>query len=176
MPLRKLFWILSAFTIAFLILQVLGYSVLEVIVSLLLMDIAVVEISRQEDRHRMENQLKPELLTRIGNVEKLCSNIMSSINALPTIEHFYQVAEDTIYEHKARLKEEIKEDLDRLAKRAIEIENRLYDMKKAVAMGIESLDNRLRAMETGNWTFSSEEVKVVSPVSKEIDYGENDIE
>lgn len=185
MPLRKLFWILSALTVVFLGLQVLGYGVLEIIISLLILDIAVVEISRQEEGHKMETQLKPELLARIGNVEKLCSNMMSSISALPTMEHMYHTAEEMMLEHKARIKDEIKEDLDRLAKKAVDIENRLFDMRKTVAAGIGSIDDRLRAMETGRWTVSSEaaeedagseDVETVAPASEEVVYGENVME
>jgi len=183
MPLRKLFWALSGITMAFLALQVLGFRVLEIIISLLIIDVAVVEISRQEESRRIESRLKPELMARIGNVEKLCSNLLSSINALPTVEHFYLIAERKKGEHGARLKEEIKGDLDRLAKKAVDIENRLFEMKKTVASGIGGIDNRLRSLETGKWTFESadesedetesSEEKQESPVLEEVVYGES---
>lgn len=181
MPLRKLFWVLSGTTVAFLALQALGYGVLEALIALLLLDIAVVEIGRQEDGHRIENHLKPELMARIGNVEKLCSNMLSSISALPTAEHFYRIAEQKIGEHGAMLKNEIKEDLDRLAKKAVDIENRLYDMRRTVASGIGSIDDRLRAMETGRWTVNTEETKAGpeetgAPASEEAVYGGNVME
>lgn len=183
MPLRKIFWVLTALTLTFLVLQVMGYSMLEVIISLLIIDLAVVEISRQEQGHQMENVLKPELLARISNVEKLCSNMMASIGALPTIEHFYHLAEERISEHRAILKNEIKDDLDRLAKKAIDIENRLFEMKRSVSTGIGNLNERLRALETGNWTVSSEEPKTdaeeaetAAPASEEVVYGENVVE
>ncbi len=185
MPLRKLFWVLSALTIASLVLQVLGFSVLEVVAALLLIDVAVVELSRQEDKHLMEEQLKPELITRIGNVEKLCSNMLCSINALPTLEHMCHVAEDMMIEHKAKIKDEIKEDIDRLAKKAVDIENRLFEMKKTVASGIGGIDDRLRAMETGKWVIESEDEKEEvetgdekpeQPSSEYMVYGENVIE
>jgi len=149
MPLRKLFWFLSAVIIALFIIQIFGYSLIEAIIALLLLDIIVVELDRQEDRRLMEDRLKPELMARVGNVEKLCSNILSSINALPSVEHFCQIAEQKIGEHGARLREEIKDDLDRLAKKAVDIENRLFDVKRIFASGICGIDERLRAMETG---------------------------
>lgn len=188
MPIRKLFWFLSAAIIALFIIQVAGYfNAVEIIIALLLLDIAVVELGRQEDRRHIEDHVKPELITRVCNVEKLCSNMLSSINALPTIEHFYQIAEQKIGEHGARLREEIKDDMDRLARKAIEIENRLFEMKRTVAGGITGIDERLRALETGKWTFSSgdepeeEEVEaggksLESPVMEEVVYGENVIE
>ena len=181
MPFRKLFWGLSALLIAFIALQVLGYSVLDIIIALFLLDIVIVEISRQKDKNYMDSQLKPELLARIGNVEKLCSNILCSINAMPTIEHFCNVAEGRIEEHGTRLKEDIKDDLDRLAKKALDIENRLFEFRKSVTSGIENLDDRLRSLETGKWTVSSddeaeeveiEEEKAESPVLEEVVYGE----
>jgi hypothetical protein len=179
MPLRRLFWVLSALTIAFLVLQVLGFGVLEVIVALLLVNIAVVELSRQEDKHLMEEQMKPEIITRIGNVEKLCSNMLSSIGALPTLEHMYHVAEEMMIGHKAKIKDEIKEDIDRLARKAVDIENRLFEMKKTVASGIGGIDDRLRAMETGKWTITGldeDEEKPEQPASEYIIYGENVID
>lgn len=181
MPLRKLFWVLSGTTVAFLALQVLGYAVLDAIIALLIMDAIVVELGRQEDRRAVESQLKPELIARVGNVEKLCSNMLSSINTLPTMEHFYQIAEQKMGEHGTRLREEIKDDLDRLAKKAIDIENRLFDMKRNLASGIGGIDDRLRAIETGKWTIESadesgddtetEDEKQESPVLEEVAYG-----
>ncbi len=185
---RKLFWFLSAVIIALFIIQALGYfNAIEIIIALLLLDIAVVEISRQEDRRHIEEHVKPELITRVCNVEKLCSNMLSSINALPTIEHFYQIAEQKIGEHGARLREEIKDDMDRLARKAIDIENKLFDMKKTITGGIIGIDDRLRAIETGKWTVGSddeteeEEVetggkKFESPILEEVVYGENVME
>ncbi|MFZ3077258.1 MAG: hypothetical protein WA139_02285 [Candidatus Aenigmatarchaeota archaeon] len=186
MPMRKLFWLLSAAIIALFIIQTLGYfSATEIIIALLLLDVAVVEFSRQEDKHAVETQLKPELIARVGNVEKLCTNMLSSINALPTVEHFYQIAEQKIGEHGASLREEIKDDLDRLAKKAVDIENRLFEMRKTVASGIGGIDDRLRSLETGKWTIESEdeedkeEVAIgeenfesPSPALEEVVYGE----
>lgn len=186
MSLRKLFWVLSGITIAFLSLQALGYPVLDIAVALLLIDLAVVELSRQEDKHNMESQLKPELMARVGNVEKLCSNMLSSINTLPTMEHFYRVAEEKIGEHGTKLRDEIKEDMDMLAKKAIDIENRLFEFKKNIASGLGGIDDRLRAIETGKWSVDSEEDKeeeveigeerFESPVLEEVVYGENVME
>lgn len=193
MPLRKLFWALSATTAALLALQVLGYGALEPLIALLLMDVIVVELGRQEDKRIVESHLKPELIARAGNVEKLCSGMLSSINALPTMEHFCQIAEQKIGEHGARLREEIKDDMDRLAKKAVEIENRLFEMKKTVASGIGGIDDRLRSIETGKWTVDSgqgeeaesgddefaiiaEELPQEQPALEEVVYGENVIE
>lgn len=183
MPMRKLFWFLSAAIIALFIIQVLGYfNATGIIIALLLLDVIAVELGRQEDRRVVECQLKPELIARVGNVEKLCSSMLSSMNALPTVEHFYQIAEQKIGEHGARLREEIKDDMDRLAKKAIDIENRLFDMKRNVASGIGGIDDRLRAVETGKWTIESaddseddaeaEEERRESPVLEEVVYGE----
>lgn len=184
MPLRKLFWLLSVLTVGFLVVQALGYNVLDIIISLLLIDLIVVEISRQEDRHHIESRLKPELMARIGNMERLCSDMLSSMNALPTVDHFYHIAEEKIGEQRSRIKEEVKEDLDRLAKKAIDIENRLFDLKRSVASGIGSIDNRLRAIETGRWVFYADDetkaeapaIKAPAPASKDMIYGENVIE
>ncbi len=181
---RKLFWFLSAVIIALFIIQIFGYSLIEIIIALLLLDIAVVELGRQEDRNLIESQIKPELIARVGNVEKLCSNILSSINAMPSIEYFCQIAEQKIGEHGARMREDIKDDMDRLAGKAIDIENRLFDMKRTFASGIGGIDGRLRAIETGKWTISSEadeedeigEEKSEPPVLEEFVYGENVVE
>ncbi len=193
MTFRKIFWLLSALIAVFIALQALGYGVLEIIVSLILINLAVVELSRQQDRHNLESRVKPELMTRVGNVEKLCSNMLSSINALPSAEHFCQIAEQRIAEHGTRLKAEIKDDLDRLAKKAVDIENRIFDLKKSISSGICGIDERLRAMETGKWTVESaegeetegeevelaittEELPQEQPVLEEVIYGENVME
>ncbi len=143
--LRKLFWFLSSLTIFFLGLQVLGYNVIEIIVSLILISLVVVEISRQEDKHIIENELKPGLTTRLNNIERICTNMYSSLKSLPTIEHMYHIAEECIQEHNPR--QEFKENFDRIAKKIIEVENKLYDMKQTFSAGIGSLDDRIRIIE-----------------------------
>lgn len=147
MPLRKLFWFLSGLTMIFLALQVLGFDVLIVIFSLLFIDLIVVELSRQDDRDRFRNEIKHEMITRIGNIEKILGNMLSTFSHIPTLEHVYHIAEERMEAHKAGLREEFKNDLDGIAKKAIEIENKLHDLRHTMAAGIGSLDDRLRAME-----------------------------
>ncbi len=143
--LQKLFWFLSALTIVFLILQVLGYPVIEVIASLLLIGLVVIEINREEDKHRVENDLKSELSSRITNIERVCTSIYSSLKSVPTLEHIYYIAEECVREHDPR--GEFKEGMDRIAKKIIEVENKLHDMKKTFSAGIGSLDDRIRMIE-----------------------------
>ncbi len=147
MPLRKLFWFLSGLLIVFLALQVLGFNMLIPIISLLFVDLVVVELSRQDDRDRFRTELKHELVTRIGNIERILGNILENFSHIPTTEHVHSIAEERIEAHKISLREEFKNDLDMIAKKAIEIENRLHDLRHTIASGIGSLDDRLRAIE-----------------------------
>jgi len=133
--------------IVFLALQVVGFDMLIPIISLLFIDLVVVELSRQDDRDRFKNELKHELVTRIGNIERILGNMLSNFSHLPTIEHVHHITEEKIEAHKSLLREEFKNDLDKIAKKAIEIENKLHDLRHMISAGIGSLDDRLRAME-----------------------------
>lgn len=145
MPLRKLFWFLSALTVIFLIIQILGYNVLEVILILILIDLVVVEISRQEQRKH-----KSEILIRLSTLENLLSNLISSLNTMPTLEHVYHITEESINEHKPSLRSEFKNDLDKIAEKVIEVENKLNHLKNSFSNGILNIDDRLKIIEEEN--------------------------
>lgn len=147
MPLRKLFWFLSGLTMIFLALQVLGYDMLIALFSLIFIDLVVVELSRQDDRDKFRTELKHEMVARIGNIERILGNMLANFSHLATLEHVHHIAEEKITLHKSSLREEFKNDLDRIAKKAIDIENKLHDLRHTFSAGIGSLDDRLRAIE-----------------------------
>lgn len=144
MPLTKLFWFLAILTITFIVLEVIGYSVLTVIACLLLIDLVIVEISREVDRNKVINELKHELLIKIGNIERMCGNLINSLEGVPTINHVYHIAEERILEHGSKFKV----DLNQIAERATEIEARLEQLRNTFASSIGSIDDRLRAVES----------------------------
>lgn len=144
MPLAKLFWFLAILTIVFVVLQVIGYSVIIVIACLLLIDLVIIEISRQMDRNKIINELKHELLIKIGNIERMCGNLINSLEMVPTIDHVYHIAEERILEHRSKFKG----DFDKIAERATEIEIRLEQLRNTFAASIGSIDDRLRAVES----------------------------
>ena len=144
MPLSKVFWLLSFATLIFIAVQLMGFDVMPVIVLLLTMNIIAVEMSRKLDKHHFKREIKGEMISRIENIEKICSNLSYHLS-----EH-QPIAEQitfTIDRHIKAHKDAFKDDLDRIAGKMVDVENRLTKMKRLMAGAVASLDDRLKLME-----------------------------
>ena len=156
MPLSKVFWLLSFATLIFIALQIAGFDVMVVIALLLIMNIIAVEMSRQLDRHHLRKEVKDVLVSRIENIEKICTNLSYHLT-----EH-QPVAEQITFSIDSQIKAHrnvFKDDLDRIAKKLVDVENRLTKMKRLMAGAVASLDDRLKLMEEENQT---KEVEIIS--------------
>ena len=147
MPLSKVFWLLSFATLIFIALQLMGFDVMIVIILLLTMDIISVEMSRQLDKHHLRKEVKSEMVARIENIEKICGNMVFHLSEQ---QPFAEQITFTIDKHMNAHKGVFKDDLDRIAKKMVDVENRLTKMKRLMAGAVASLDDRLKIMEEEN--------------------------
>lgn len=134
----------------------MGYAVLEVIISVLIIDLVILEINRVINQQKIDNGVKEGIANRMGNIEKLCSHIVYKLETFPNYE--IHSIENRIVKHKTELKEEFKDSLERIAKKAIEIENKLMQMRRTLAAAVASFDERLKSIETIPEEITEEEI------------------
>lgn len=147
MPLTKLFWFLGITTLIFLALQIIGYEVLEIVILLIIIDLVILEVNREMNQKRFTISLKNELMTRVGNIEKIATGILNFVNAKPNHEDIHNIFENKIQKHKDELRNEFKENLDRISKKAIDIENKLHELRRTLGAAVASFDERIKAIE-----------------------------
>ncbi len=156
MPLSKVFWLLSFTTLIFIALFALGFDVIIVIILLLTMDIIAVEMSRQLDRHHLRREIKGEMVSRIENIEKICSNMMYHLSEQQPLAEQITFSID---KHMKLHKGSFKDDFDRIAEKMVDVENRLTKMKRLMAGAVASLDDRLKLMEEEN---QNKEIEIIA--------------
>ena len=156
MPLSKVFWLLSFATLVFIALQLIGFDVMIVIILLLTMDVISVEMSRQLDRHHLRKEIKGEMVARIENIEKICGNMAFHLSEQQPMAEQITFSID---KHMKSHKETFKDDLDRIAKKMVDVENRLTKMKRLMAGAVASLDDRLKIMEEET---QNKEIEIIS--------------
>ncbi len=132
-----LFWFLSLASLILLGLWLMGYNVLEIIITLLIINIVLVETIRQVSQKESEQNLRKEILERVANIEKIAENIVKTLEGNPK----------DLERQKAELKFEFKESMDKMAEKAIEIENRLSELKRTVGAVVASFDERFKTIE-----------------------------
>jgi hypothetical protein len=152
MPFRKLFWLLVGLTLVFIVLQATGYWVLEILVSLILLDIVLIQIIHQEENEDFINSLKSDIGNRLENIERLIKNILNHFGSVATVEHVYHIVEERLEEYDACAKERLKDELDRIAAKIIEVENKLYELRK----NSELMQKRIETVE--KIVFEEEEI------------------
>jgi hypothetical protein len=148
MPLSKLFWFLAIITLVFIALQAMGYSVMEVVLSLLIIDVVVVEVSRQLDKSKLTNEFKHEILSRFNIIENMCKNINYSLKFEGDFDHKLN---EVIRGNKIAFKrtdEIFKDSMDKMAKKLIEVENSMNRMKRTFSSAIAAFDDRISSLET----------------------------
>jgi len=79
--LTKAFWVLIALTAAMVVLTALGWAVMPVLAVLIIVDIIVIEATRRADMKSINNDLAHTIAARFDSLDKLCSNISSSVTA-----------------------------------------------------------------------------------------------
>ncbi len=146
MPLSKIFWIAIILTLTFLALYTTGRVGLEVVISFLIIDIIIIEVNRLINYYKMKGEIKEGVVGKMENVEKICSNIVYKLETFPRYE--IHSIENKIIRHKSELKEEFKDSLDKIAKKAIENENKLMQLRRTLAAAVASFDERIKGLES----------------------------
>lgn len=159
MPISKLFWFAAIVTIVFLGLQIIGYPVLEVIISLMIIDMIALKVSHEDVRNKADfNKHMGNKVDRIGEILLDMTNFMREKPASnpgsgnPGTSHEASHItlggiERGIQQSAEKLRQEFKEEMDKIAKKAIEIENALHHQKKSFSCAVGSLDDRIKSVE-----------------------------
>lgn len=139
----KVFWILALGVLVTLGLMLKGYDLLLAAFALLL--IALISLKLSLDRgERATKELRGELGGRLSSIDSVVQDLTKAFKEQADIKDFtLGVLEKT----KGEIRVELKDSMDRMAKKAIDIENSLNQMKRTFSAAFASLDDRLRAIE-----------------------------
>ncbi len=128
-PLTIFLWVMVGVTFVYGVAQLLGYNVLTIILMLLVVDVITLEINRQLDKRKLYNN---KLETMDLKLEEVSNKIQNEFNV-----------DEKLNKHK----DEVTIVLDKMARKALEIEERVNRFGETIAVSIENLNNRLRAFE-----------------------------
>jgi len=162
MPLSVLFWILVILTVITGFLQtMMGYNLIGTIIILLIADFVVLgaNLETEKRKHRKGS----EITTKLEGIEKACSGIF---------EHIRGITSNPGLGISEKQSDNINYLLDKMAKKALTIEERLNQFGETLASSISSLDERIRNLETGEKTEEVEEpvaedIVEIKPVTEE---------
>jgi len=160
MPLSVLFWILVILTVITGFLQtMMGYNLLTAIIILLIADFVVLGANLETEKRKHKRGSK--ITTKLEGIERACSGIFEHIRGLNPGLGISEKQSDNINYL-----------LDKMAKKALGIEERLNQFGETLASSISSLDKRVRNLETGEKTEEveepvAEETVEIKPVTEE---------
>lgn len=141
--LTRFFWFMAILTLIFIIVQIAGFNVINYIFLLVLIDLVLIEVNRHFDKHEIKHSMKNELLVKVYAIEKICSEIVKHLENSPTHSHVAAIVENKFEKHEVNFKESI----DRLAKKAVDIENDMNRLKRTVGSALYGIDERIKVIE-----------------------------
>lgn len=159
MPISKLFWFLGALTVVFLALQVSGYFVTEIIIALLIINLIVLKVSQESTSHKYAHKTLENINDRLGGIHSVLVDLTNftrgpkTNNPGPaTHSHGKEIVtlgaiENALNKHKGELRVEFKGHLDKIATKAIDIENSLHEVRSGFSSAIAAFDDRMRTLE-----------------------------
>ena len=130
--LRKIYWLIIAMIFVASFFQLLGYSLIEAIILLILASLVLVEILRMEEFERISEVLENEISHKIDGIERVVNYIFKNVSSTVTMEHLETLErafKKELERKNAEVTQKMREDMERLAGKIIEIENRLTEMK-----------------------------------------------
>jgi len=145
--LAVLFWILVILTVITGFLQTyMGYNLLGTIIILLIADFVVLGASLETEKRKRgrDNQIS----TKLEGIEKACSGIF---------EHIRGISSNPGPGISEKQGKNINYLLDKMAKKALAVEERLNNFGETLASSISRLDERVRNLERGEKTEEVEE-------------------
>ena len=149
-----LFWIGILAAAGLTVAHVMGYNVLQYAIGVLIVDVVLLEVSRAADKKLFTNDLKHEFTVRITNLESLVNGLTNTLQA-----NSLEKMEDKLRGHRNEIRIEFSDSLDRMAKKAIDIENRLTQMRNTFSSAIASFDDRIRSLESQDTSEFIEEIE-----------------
>ncbi|MBI4015462.1 MAG: hypothetical protein HY362_01965 [Candidatus Aenigmarchaeota archaeon] len=140
----KLSWVLSILALILIAVQAAGYNVIVLLSGVVIIDLVAIKYSvGKHGNHEVFGAFEKKLST----IETHVLDMVSFIKTKETQNVTLGGIEESLEKHKDSVRAEVKDHLDRVAEKAIDIENRLSDMKKGFSAAIAAFDDRLRALE-----------------------------
>jgi len=160
MPVNKIFWFVSLVTVIFLGLHVLGYPVLPGILALLIIDVVILKVTGEGKSHAVSMRAITDMNGKLGSIHSVLLDMGNFMRASrkgevrPSIPAPSMVTlgaiEKSLGKHREHIKTEVKGDIDKIAEKIIDVENRLFDMRKGFSAAIAAFDDRMRSLEEGD--------------------------
>lgn len=152
MPTGKIFWLAAGLTVLFMLLYIFGYGSIEIVMTLIIVDMVMLKLLHEKLGKDLGNQLMGEVNTRLSSVMDEMTNFMKDpahIGPAPeAVEATLGGIERTLVEHRDEVRQEFNDSLDRMAKKAIDIENKLNSAVKNFSSAIGAFDDRIRSLES----------------------------
>lgn len=158
MPINKIFWFVALVTVIFLGLNVLGYPVLPAVLALLVIDVVVLKVSFEGKGHATSMRAITDMNGKLASIHAVLLDMGNFMRTdrkgevhMPMNPGANMVTlgaiEKTLTTHKDVIRGEIKGDVDKIAEKIIDVENRLFDMRKGFSAAIAAFDDRMRSLE-----------------------------
>jgi hypothetical protein len=139
----KLFWLASTGLLIALGLALKGYD--SVLAALGLVLIALVALKFSIDKSGgLAKGVKSELGGRLSSLDGMVQDLTKAFKDQADIKEFTLGALEKM---KGDMRVEVKDSIDRMATKTIELENGMNQMKRTFSAAFASLDDRVRAME-----------------------------
>jgi len=142
---KIVFWFLLVWTVFSLVLQILGYEILESVIIVLIIDLIALGIIVEIGRKKPLKEVTDKITTKIENIENVCQSILNSSNENPIM--------GKIEEKINKQKEDVNYLLDKMSRKALELEEKINKFGVNLAGHVEDFDSRLEKLEKPKETF-----------------------
>jgi len=159
---KTVFWFLLVWTIFSLILQLFGYEILESIIIVLVIDLIALGIIVEIGRKKPLKEVSDKITTKIENIERVCQSIVNSSNESSIMTK--------IEERINKQKDDVNYLLDRISRKALELEEKINKFGVNLAEHVEDFSERLEKLESSE---TIEEPEETFPIGESI-YLENE--
>jgi len=143
---KKVFWFLLVWTVFSLVLQMFGYEILESIIIVLIIDLIALGIIVEIGRKKPLKEINEKIASKIENIENVCQSILKSSNENPIMEK--------IEVKLNKQKDDVNYLLDRMSRKALELEERINKFGINLAEHMEDFSGRLEKLEKPKESFS----------------------
>lgn len=145
---KTVFWFLIAITIVSLILQMIGYDLAETIITILIIDLialgAVIEIEKRKPKEIETSNIT----TKVENIERMCQDLSKTKIENPSTN---------IEEKLKKQKDDVNYLLDKMARKTLELEEKINRFGLSLASHIENFGERIEKIEGSKKIENKEE-------------------
>jgi len=143
---KKVFWFLLVWTVFSLILQMLGYEILDSIIIVLIIDLIALGVIVEIGRKKPLKEINEKIASKIENIENVCQSILKTSDENPIMEKI----EGKINKQK----EDVNYLLDKMSRKALELEDKINKFGVNLAEHVEDFTDRLEKLEKSEETES----------------------